>query len=282
MSGSKKDQLSRFEKSEIKTEIKDRLFEEQPIEYKSFDCLIDSKTGIIYFTGTSNRIIKEFVKLFELSFSVTPLLLDAVGLASVILSANNFKALKRSSANWFSPQKGSIDSGLPLEEYLGPDFLTWLWYQLEDQEAQFSYNKDKVSLIFEDFLFLKNPFSGPQESLENTIKDGVPTLCPEGAAALYCGKKLYQAKIFAVMQENNWSFKFDSLKMSYSGIKLPSLEEDNEVDSQRERFEKILELTEVMDSILGYFLEDFLSEDWENTLGQIRKWIKTKKLKEQN
>lgn len=282
ITGSKKDQLSRFERSEIKSEIKDRLFEEQPIEYKAFDCLIDSKSGIIYFTGTSSRIIKEFVNLFELSFSVTPLLLDAANLSSVILTATNFKALKRSSANWFSPLKGGIDTALPLEEFLGPDFLTWLWFQIEFNDAQFSLNNEKVSLIFEDFLFLKNPFSGPQESMENTIKDGMPTLCPEGAAALYCGKKLYQAKIFAVMQENNWSFRLDGLKMSFTGIKLPSLEEDNAEDIYVERFEKMQELTEIIDAIYGYFLEDFLSEDWENTVAQMKKWIKAKKLKDLN
>lgn len=282
ISGSKKDQLSRFEKSEIKAEIKDRLFEEQPIEYKAFDCLIDSKSGVVYFTGTSSRIIKEFINLFELSFSVTPLLLDAVGLSSVILSASNFKALKRSSANWFSPLKGGIDTALPLEEFLGPDFLTWLWFQIEFNEAQFSLNNEKVSLIFEDFLFLKNPFSGPQESMENTIKDGTPTLCPEGAAALYCGKKLYQAKIFAVMQDNNWSFRLDGLKISFTGIKLPSLEEDNAEDIYVERFEKMQELTEIIDAIYGHFLEDFLSEDWESTVAQMKKWIKAKKFKDLN
>jgi len=279
ISGSKKAQLSRFEKSEIKSEIKDRLFEEQPIEYKVFDCLIDSKNGVIYFTGTSTRIIKEFIKLFELSFSITPLLLDAAGLSSVILSATNFKALKRLNANWFSPLKGGIDSAVSLEEFLGPDFLTWLWFQIEFNEAQFSLNNEKVSLIFEDFLLLKNPFSGPQDSLENTVKDGTPTICPESAAALYCGKKLYQAKIFAVIEESNWSFRFDCTKMSLTGIKLPSLEEENPDDAYIERFENIQKLTDIIDSIFGYFLEDFLSEDWENTVSQMKKWIKAKKLK---
>jgi hypothetical protein len=275
---SKKEFLSRFEKSEIKADIKTRLLEEQPIEYKAYDCLLDSRNGVLYFTGTSKRIITEFIRLFEFSFSMTPLLLDAVGLSSIVLTATNFKALKRSNPSWFSPLKGEIDSGMPLEEYLGPDFLTWVWYQLEQEQAEFEVNKEKVSLVFEEFLFLKNPFSGPQESMENTIKDGVPTLCPEATAALYCGKKLYQSKVLAVIGENIWSFRFDGSRMSFSGIKLPSIEEEHEDDVLIERFEKINELTDIMDAVYLHFLEEYLSDDWEKVVDKMRKWIKAKKI----
>lgn len=274
---SKKEYLSRFEKSEIKSEVKERLLEEQPIEYKAFDCLLDSRNGVLYFTGTSKRIITEFIRLFELSFNMTPMLLDAVGLSSQLLSATNFKALKRSAPSWFSPLKGEVDGGVPIEEYLGPDFMTWLWYQLEEEQAEFDVNKEKVSLVLEEFLLLKNPFSGPQESMENTIKDGVPTLCPEASAALYCGKKLYQAKILAVIGENIWSFRFDGSKMSFSGIKLPSIEEDHEEDAIINRFEKVNELTDIMDSIFLKFLEDFLADDWDKVVDKMKKWIKAKK-----
>ena len=173
--------------------------------------------------------------------------------------------------------KGEIDSGMPLEEYLGPDFLTWVWYQLEQEQAEFEVNKEKVSLVFEEFLFLKNPFSGPQESMENTIKDGVPTLCPEATAALYCGKKLYQSKVLAVIGENIWSFRFDGSRMSFSGIKLPSIEEEHEDDVLIERFEKINELTDIMDAVYLHFLEEYLSDDWEKVVEKMRKWIKAKK-----
>lgn len=274
---SKKEYLSRFEKSEIKFDIKAKLFEEQPVEFKAFDCLLDSKNGVIYFSGTSKKVINEFIRLFEFSFNMTPLLLDAVGLASVLLTAVNFKALKRSAPSWFSPLKGELDTGQPIEEYLGPDFMTWVWFQLENEQAEFTVNKEKTSLVFEEFLFLKNPLSGPQESMENTIKNGVPTLCPEASAALYCGKKLFQAKVLAVIGENIWSFRFDGPRFCFSGIKLPSIEEEHETDAVIERFEKINELTDIMDTVYLSFLEDFLSDDWEKVVDKIRKWIKAKK-----
>jgi hypothetical protein len=155
--------------------------------------------------------------------------------------------------------------------------MTWVWYQLEHEQAEFVVNKEKVSLVFEEFLFLKNPISGPQESMENTIKDGVPTLCPEASAALYCGKKLYQAKVLAVIGENIWSFRFDGVRISFSGIKLPSIEEEHEDDEIISRFEKVNELTDIMDAVYLQFLEEFLSEDWGKVVDNMKKWIKAKK-----
>ncbi|PCJ56170.1 MAG: hypothetical protein COA79_19740 [Planctomycetota bacterium] len=270
------ERLTRYEKSEIKSDLKEDLLEEQPIEYKSFDCLIDRRSGILYFSGTSKRVIKMFIKHFELTFQHPPQLINMETLSSKSLSVKNFKALKNSSPSWFSPT-GSDESGhLPMAEFLGPDFLTWLWFQLESNQRVFFSGRDSIGVLIEDFLVLINQSAGPKDSMENIIKNGVPTVCPEAQASLLSGKKLNQCKMMFAIGEKQWSFRYDSLKVSFTGIKLPNVEAEHYIDAQVERFENIIELTVLHDSIFLEFLKELLDDEWGGIVKKIQKWVKNK------
>lgn len=272
----KKEALTRFEKSEIRNEIRARLFEEQPIEYKVYDCMLEIKSGVLYFSGTSKKIKEEFIKLFELSFDVTPLFLDASGLASQILKQVDFKALKQKLPSLYTPIKTAENKEIELENFLGGDFLTWLWYQIEEKQKEFTVEEQKVGILLDDFLVLRNPINSSMDALENTFKNGIPSSCSEAAAALYSGKKLYQAKVEVATKEAVWAFKFFSEKFSLNGIRLPALDPDSELDALEERLEKIGELFLILDTVFVLFLEDYLGDEWGAVEASIRKWVKVK------
>ena len=95
----------------------------------------------------------------------------------------------------------NLSTSLETHRYLAREFLTWLWYLIETEEAPYRFNKVRqefetadsdLELWIDDRIVLENPSS---KAHENVIRGGNPSESIEASAALLSGKTVKEMKL---------------------------------------------------------------------------------------
>jgi hypothetical protein len=157
--------------------------------------------------------------------------------------------------------------------FLGPEFLTWLWYRSELQQGVFDAGGElgPFELWFDDKLTVGSVAINAQENL---FKGGHPASSVEARIALRLGKQPSDAKLRIVRASQEWSFSLKADRLEAAGVKLPAVlsREDDEVLTER------MVLIEQLDTMLKALLRQFLllrvSPDWAAVeLPAIQAWV---------
>ena len=103
--------------------------------------------------------------------------------------------------------KNDIVEKINHTQFLGTEFLTWLWYQEEKNQGKFQLEDGtEIELWFEDKLSLASVAADSQEDI---FKGGRPTSSVEARAALKLGKTVKNAKISVIEGDVTWVFQVD-------------------------------------------------------------------------
>ena len=156
--------------------------------------------------------------------------------------------------------------------FVGPEFLTWLWYQTESVSETFQLEgvEEPVDVWFDDRLVVGSTTVNAQE---NHFKGGHPPTSLEARSALRLGKLATEARLRLVQGSREWSLVLKAADMSFSGIKIPAVLSKDEDERFYERMYLLEELDLIMTALFGQFLKLRVGEDWESLLGKIREWI---------
>jgi hypothetical protein len=147
-------------------------------------------------------------------------------------------------------------------EFLGEEFLTWLWFRLETQGGDFDLpGNRKIGVSFDDFLAFA---PRDDDETEHTLKKGTPSRSPEASTALRSGHRLRRAKIIIGQGEMLWSFVLDGPTMGIMGARLPDDDQDSESLDERshDRIRSFLELQQIVAAIYRVFLQERLAPDY--------------------
>lgn len=155
----------------------------------------------------------------------------------------------------------SAASSDPLE-FLGEEFLTWLWFRIETDGGEFDLGRNRtVGVSFDDYIAFA---PRDDDETEHTLKKGSPSRCAEAAAALHNGRRLRRAKLILGQGEMVWSVTIDGPTMNLLSVKLP--EDDPDADSAEERsvdrIRGFLEVQEIVGALYRAFLEQRLAPDY--------------------
>ena len=129
--------------------------------------------------------------------------------------------------------------------FLGPEFLSWLWYRTENQGPEFSVEgvEGALEIWFDDRLIVGSTLVNAQE---NHFQGGHPTTSLEARSALRLGKLATEARLRIVHGSREWSFILKGADLSLNGVKIPSvLSKDDE-----ERLYERLYLLEELDRMV--------------------------------
>ena len=164
-------------------------------------------------------------------------------------------------------------------QFLGSEFLTWLWYMSETHSGSF-YVPDyhNVELWFYDNIKLEK---GEQNEKESILCSGVTSDLKEARVGLASGKKLKEARLKMILEDEEWFLTIDSLYLDFKKLKTPKIEKDSgEMDSNEEDaqfYEKVFLIEKsiaVMDSVFHSFMKERLDEKWNTvSVPAIKKWI---------
>jgi recombination associated protein RdgC len=148
-------------------------------------------------------------------------------------------------------------------EFLGREFLLWLWFRSETEEGIFDLgDKGKAELWFEGKITLQ---SENERGVETVTCAGEAMSMKEARFALAGEKEIRQATITLTVGDNRWSFVLDSTWMNFRSFKTPRVMNDKKEDSDGLFYEKaflIEEAVSAMDQLYSSFIRRRLSPEW--------------------
>lgn len=161
-------------------------------------------------------------------------------------------------------------------KFLGHEFLTWLWYMIENEQDAFQkVDPELASLTIGNRVVLENHRHNREETI--TIRGDGAGL-EEGLIALKKGGKVTELNLVCSFAEYEWRFQLKGESLGLSGLKVPQAEkvEKNE-DLEGAVLERIFLIEKIVNltyNAYNQFLEVRVSDDWDKrTVGEINAWI---------
>lgn len=161
-------------------------------------------------------------------------------------------------------------------EWLGRDFLVWLWFQSEAAEGMFQLGDgEDLDLWFEGKITLQ---SEGDRSVETVVCTGEDARIREARFALREKKKVTRAKMRLRAGDDEWSFDLDSTWLNFHALKTPRVVLDKQEDPEALFYEKIFLVEKpvaILDQLFSFYLDARMSPTWETeTLPALLKWIR--------
>ena len=164
-------------------------------------------------------------------------------------------------------------------QYLGNDFLTWIWFMIETDQPlpEIPVAGEAIRLEVGNSLVLENSL-GDKSKERVTIKGDQAGL-EEGATALKKGAKVTEMNlIMKCGEEEEYKFTIKGESFNLTGFKTPSMaraENEDEIEGMvLEKAYFIFKVTQVIDTLFLKFLETCSADDWKTGgLQQMREWV---------
>ena len=161
-------------------------------------------------------------------------------------------------------------------EFLGKEFLLWLWFRSEKNAGIFDLaDGRKAEIWFDGKMTLS---SESAQGVDTVTCSGTSPWMKEARFALTEGKMIAQAAVKLFVGDNQWSFVLDSEWLNFRSFKTPVIIQDKAEDPDGLFYEKVFlteQAVEAMDSIFEGFMALRISSDWEEEESpRIKKWIK--------
>jgi hypothetical protein len=156
-------------------------------------------------------------------------------------------------------------------DFLGNEFLLWLWYMLDaDTDTLSLPDGSEVSVMLARSLVLECPRG--QTGRESISSDG-PARLPEARRAIQAGKLPRKAGLTLVRQDHQYEVTLQAETLALSGARLPSPEEAEERARREERVTLLRHLLETLDLLYDAFGRVRLGEGWPKELTKVQKWL---------
>ncbi len=161
--------------------------------------------------------------------------------------------------------------------FLGNEFLTWIWYLIENDEKVIQRcGEDTLDLTVGNKMVLVNRWANGMESI--TIKGDAVGL-EEGLLALSKGALVTDINLILKSGSLQWQFSIKGESLNFSGIKLPETAAAEQQEDMEGLILDKLYLYEkpfhFIDALYRNFIVLRLSKGWNDTKSDMKKWIQT-------
>jgi len=158
------------------------------------------------------------------------------------------------------------------KDFLGNEFLLWLWFQTEAHGGTIATAEaGDVSVVIDRFIELDCAYG---QSGKDSLRSDGPTRMPEARDALRSGKLPRRAGLIVESGGRQFELSFNCETLGCSGVKLPDVEEaDDPRVLFEERIAMVRALSGAIDGLFHAFLKLRVSGSWEGQVGAIRRWI---------
>lgn len=174
-------------------------------------------------------------------------------------------------------------SSLDMKDFIGNEMLLWLWWHIETHEGVIPApsasggKADEIAVVISKALDMDCAWdiTGKQ-----TLRGDNVTRMPEAGEALGIGKWPRKAGLILADtgDSQQWELTLQADKFMVSSAQLPQVDD---VTSMRElieyRLQSIRRLGQIIDSLMGVFLEQRTSGKWQSRRDAIRKWIRSRR-----
>lgn len=157
-------------------------------------------------------------------------------------------------------------------DFLGNEFLLWLWYYLDAEDDMIDLaDGSAVTAMIARTLVLECPHG--QTGRETIASDG-PGKLPETRRAVQAGKLPRKAGLTLVRHDRQYELTLHAETLAVTGARLPAPEAEDGRARLEERVGLLRHLAETLDLLYDAFGRRRLGGDWPRELGKVQKWLK--------
>lgn len=165
-------------------------------------------------------------------------------------------------------------------KFLGNDYLTWIWFLIENNHniSSIINSKDIITLEVGNSIVLENKL-GDKSKEKITIKGDQAGL-EEGTTALKKGAFVTQINLICKINEDEYKFTIKGESFNITGLKTPKIEilknEDEIEGLVLEKTFLTFKIFKVIDTLFLKYIEQRVSDEWNyKGLQDIKNWIES-------
>lgn len=244
---------------------------------QEFPVLWDAQQQLFYIGSSSSSAITHCADIFSRAFEIE---LSRISAGAIVTrwaeQADKKDALDDLVPATFLPQQAQGDSVWLNDfaesyDYLGNEFMMWLWWHLETQSDTVSLSDNsEVTAMFARTLSLECPLG---ETGKETIASECPVKLPEAYQAIQAGKLPRKAGLTLVRQNQQFDLTLQAETFAISGAKIQADEAEDADEMRVNRIDAIRNLGETVDLLFEAFCERRVSKKWNGDLEQMRHWL---------
>jgi hypothetical protein len=165
-----------------------------------------------------------------------------------------------------------VSEATPIPAHLGSEFLLWLWFTSERQQARFDLPKPVggVDVWVDDRLAFRLP---ADQKVTAVLTGENPAAAPEARAALSGGKVLQDLRVGVKRDDREFSVTLRGAALDVAALKLPAVLSENPAEAVSERMFLVEELQLVLVGLFRSFAEARASDAWPGTVRAIQQWL---------
>jgi hypothetical protein len=165
-------------------------------------------------------------------------------------------------------------TGRPVDErggmdYLGQEFLTWLWWRSSARPDFRHPDGSEVYVHVDEYLELRGERGAARKTV---LRSGVPGASAEGKAALRGGKTVAAVRLLFARGEEEAAFTLRGEDLDVSALRLPAPEGNDAEERLAASLERVERLYRDLDLCLRTFLEVRCSPRWDEEVSALRAW----------
>ncbi len=242
--------------------------------------LWDLREGVVYIGSTSEATSKQCVELIERAFDLELDRITSGKLAAAHAEEHGESEQLEEVAPtvyhddeqalpevfWWNGQSGNFD-------FLGNDFLLWLWWHFETQDDTIRLSDDsEVTGMFARSLSLECPRG---ETGKDTLSCDSPVHLPEAALAIRSGKLPRRAGLTLVRHGEQYDLAVQAETFAVSGAKIRTGETAGGGVMREDRLDSLRGLSETLDLLFSAYCTRRIGKAWDAELKQMRRWLKS-------
>lgn len=150
-------------------------------------------------------------------------------------------------------------------EFLGEEFLTWLWFKWETDGGEFTLPGGRVvGIAIDDMVVFA---AADADATEQTLRRGLPTRTAEARTALQQGSRVRKARLIVAEGSRQWTVTLNGGSMQFGAVKLPkdAEEVESEADRTADRAANWLALHELVAALYAKFVALRAAPEWMKT-----------------
>lgn len=159
------------------------------------------------------------------------------------------------------------------KDFLGNEFLLWLWWMIDTDGGEFDVDGRRVAVVIDRVL--DTACAWDVTGTQALRADG-PSRLAEAGRAIASGKWPRRAGLVVATDDAQWTLILQGDRFQVSGAKLPKPEELASAPPREQvefRMASILDLEEVMVGLYEGFLDVRFGSKWSGTRSAIQRWI---------
>jgi hypothetical protein len=279
--------ISKNQKKDVKDTIRKKVEEDMRSgkfrRSKLLPVLWDLPSHVVY-CAASGGSYEKLAEIFERTFNLQLLPISSGSLGLRLLEPRgrrrDYEDLKPTRFAYGPggeneyPDYPWVAKGDEPKDFLGNEFLLWLWHEADHRSGIIGTGADgvdDVTVYIDRSLDLECAYG---QTGKDGLKGDGPSRMPEARDGLRTGKMPRKAGLVIDAHRQQYTLALSPEGMSIGSAKLPEVEE---AESPRTLFEErvgmLRDLCKTVDALFDTFIKLRASSAWEGYAGGVRRWI---------